>query len=311
MEFNSLKELGAYLREQREKKGISREEVAFSIKIGSRTLQALEEGDESKLPTKTYLRGFIQNYAKFLGLNVNEVMDVFQKIMGTTRPQPTITPVATPEATKEIVRKPIGDLKRLFTVAAILALIIITFLLDRAFKQREASQNGPVEVVTAESSPLPIGRASPSPTVSSTEAASGTTAASATPGTSQPTEAETSIAKATPTPTPASVVHATPKPVPTPVVKAPTASSAETTATGEKTPQEIIVEALDSVKLTVQIDNQAAKNISLRIDQIQTFRAKGSIKLSISNAGVVNVIHNGVDLGVPGNTGQPISLSFP
>ena len=76
-------------------------------------------------------------------------------------------------------------------------------------------------------------------------------------------------------------------------------------------PQEVIVEALDTVTLKVQIDELPPKVMTLNIDQIQTFKAKGSLKLTISNGGAVNVIHNGNDLGVPGNLGQAKTLTFP
>ena len=76
-------------------------------------------------------------------------------------------------------------------------------------------------------------------------------------------------------------------------------------------PQEIIVEALDKVTITVTVDNKAPEEISLNPDQIQTFKAKGKIKLVTPDGGAISVIHNGYDLGVPGNLGQPKTMVFP
>jgi cytoskeleton protein RodZ len=79
----------------------------------------------------------------------------------------------------------------------------------------------------------------------------------------------------------------------------------------ELVPQEVIVEALDQVTIKVTIDGNAQKEISMAPDQIQTFKARGKIKIVTPNGGGISVIHNGFDLGVPGNLGQPKTLVFP
>ena len=46
-------------------------------------------------------------------------------------------------------------------------------------------------------------------------------------------------------------------------------------------------------------------------DQIQTFKAKGKIKIFTPDGGAISIIQNGYDLGVPGNLGQPKTMVFP
>lgn len=82
-----MKKTGQILREAREARGISLQEVSVHLKINSRILRALEEGDRSQLPAKTFLRGFVQSYAQFLRLDGNEVLELFQAEMGTTHPK--------------------------------------------------------------------------------------------------------------------------------------------------------------------------------------------------------------------------------
>lgn len=60
--------LGAQLREERERRGLSLEEVSDRIKISGATLAAIEDGDEGKLPHPVYAKGFIRNYARLLDI---------------------------------------------------------------------------------------------------------------------------------------------------------------------------------------------------------------------------------------------------
>lgn len=82
-----MKKTGQLLKEARENKGISLQEVSIHLKISSRILRSLEEGDKDQLPAKTFLRGFVQSYAQFLKLDGAEVLELFQTEMGTTHPK--------------------------------------------------------------------------------------------------------------------------------------------------------------------------------------------------------------------------------
>ena len=58
---------GAVLAEARERQGLSRAEVAQRLHMSPFQIEALEVGDYSRLPTGTFLRGFVRNYAKIVG----------------------------------------------------------------------------------------------------------------------------------------------------------------------------------------------------------------------------------------------------
>jgi cytoskeletal protein RodZ len=66
-------ELGELLRETRESKGISLAEVEEVTRIRQRFLQALEEEDFAALPGEVFARGFLRNYAMYLGLDPQQV----------------------------------------------------------------------------------------------------------------------------------------------------------------------------------------------------------------------------------------------
>jgi len=99
-----MKRTGELLRRTREEKGLSVHEVGLFLKINPRILQAIEEGDQSQLPAKTFLRGFVQSYAKFLKLDPQEVLQIFAEEMSP--PKRVEDPLAT--APSPVVSEPVS-----------------------------------------------------------------------------------------------------------------------------------------------------------------------------------------------------------
>lgn len=62
------------LRGERERKGLSINDVASATSIRALYIEGLESGDYSKLPAEVYIKGFIRNYASYLGLDPKEMM---------------------------------------------------------------------------------------------------------------------------------------------------------------------------------------------------------------------------------------------
>lgn len=85
-----MKKTGAILKKTREEKGLSLHEIGLSLKINSKILRAIEEGDEKNLPAKTFLRGFVQSYSNYLHIDTQMVLQSFYEEMGSTTPQPFI-----------------------------------------------------------------------------------------------------------------------------------------------------------------------------------------------------------------------------
>jgi len=77
--------VGQRLREAREAKGLSVEDIAAQTRIPTRHLSSLEVGDWDKLPAATYSIGFAKNYAGVVGLDRTEIGDQLRAEMGGTR----------------------------------------------------------------------------------------------------------------------------------------------------------------------------------------------------------------------------------
>lgn len=81
-----MDEIGHILREARENKGLSLDDVQGKTRINVRYLTALENGQYSALPTPVHVRGFLRNYARFLGLEPQPLLDRYSANAGRDLP---------------------------------------------------------------------------------------------------------------------------------------------------------------------------------------------------------------------------------
>jgi cytoskeleton protein RodZ len=87
-----LQSLGAMLRQARESRAMSLQEVEQHTRIRVKFLQALESGDLSVLPSPIHAKGFLRNYAQFLHLDGNALAAQFAALTGAgSTPITTVT----------------------------------------------------------------------------------------------------------------------------------------------------------------------------------------------------------------------------
>lgn len=74
------------LKEIRKSYGLKIEDVSRATCISSRYLEAIEEGDFSKIPADIYTRGYIRGYANYLGVPLPEAFKEFETYLENKRP---------------------------------------------------------------------------------------------------------------------------------------------------------------------------------------------------------------------------------
>jgi Uncharacterized protein conserved in bacteria len=74
-----MKEIGEKLREAREAMGISIEEAAEDLKLRPSQLENIEEGNREAFKDIFYLKYFIRDYSKYLGLDYEEMVEDFNE----------------------------------------------------------------------------------------------------------------------------------------------------------------------------------------------------------------------------------------
>lgn len=75
-------ELARQLRAAREARGLSLDEAARHVRIRRRYLEAMEAGRFNELPDGPPARGFVRNYARFLGLDPESAISSFEAEVG-------------------------------------------------------------------------------------------------------------------------------------------------------------------------------------------------------------------------------------
>lgn len=110
--------IGETLRAARREKGLSLSDAAEATRIRARYLGALEDDEFEALGEDVYVRGFLRNYARYLGLEPEPLLSEYR---ASFQPPPEDVPVATPPAVPQ--RAPLPPVVR--TVAAAGALVLL------------------------------------------------------------------------------------------------------------------------------------------------------------------------------------------
>jgi cytoskeletal protein RodZ len=104
----SVGTLGKYLSSARELKGFDLHDAAQQTRISIQYLKALESEDFAKLPGEVFVRGFLKNYAKFLGLPEQDVLQKYGELRhaaaagaAAVSPQPAAAEQAPAPQTRE------------------------------------------------------------------------------------------------------------------------------------------------------------------------------------------------------------------
>src|SRR5262245_23645699 len=81
-----MSQLGERLHTARESQGIGLAQAAVETRILQRYLVALEDGDFQHLPGDVYARGFVRNYAVYLSLPAEELIELYRRERGMSEP---------------------------------------------------------------------------------------------------------------------------------------------------------------------------------------------------------------------------------
>lgn len=88
--------LGEVLRAAREAKGVDLARVERETKIRERYLSALERGEYRELPGAVYTKGFLRNYGAYLGLDPEDLIDLYRLETADLRSERAVTPTPRP-----------------------------------------------------------------------------------------------------------------------------------------------------------------------------------------------------------------------
>lgn len=71
--------IGKLLRDAREAKGIAIEDMAEKLHLLTDVVRGIEQCDFEEMPSRVFVRGYVRNYARLVGLNAQEMLDKFDQ----------------------------------------------------------------------------------------------------------------------------------------------------------------------------------------------------------------------------------------
>ena len=271
-------QLGALLREARERQGITLERVEEVTRIRRVFLEALEEERFDDLPGEAYAKGFVRNYALFLGLNPDEALAAYRAATGAPSTA-KIAPVLDRPLTRHSPRN-VGSAIFLFVMVVLVLGLVGWYVYSRFYLGVD---------------PLPALNVLKAPTVTPSRLAPTPTLTVMQTPTTQPTATATETAASTPTERPTETPTATPTNSPTP---APITGIRVDIQVVAKTYVEII---LDGKQTFVGILEQGDARV---------WSAEREFMMRVGNAGGLRLTVNGVEVGPLGKEGEVLNVRY-
>jgi cytoskeleton protein RodZ len=159
---------GAQLRAAREAAGWSQEAVAQQLKLAPRQVRAIEEDDYARLPGRTFVRGFVRNYARLLRLDPAQVLAALPRGDGTSPlDRPSLTAVSRPMVELPVASARRNSWTRWLIPFALLAIVaaagVYEFMRNAGVSRRPPAESAapPVPATPSTALPNPLAAAKP------------------------------------------------------------------------------------------------------------------------------------------------------
>jgi cytoskeletal protein RodZ len=304
-----MSSVGPYLRELREQRGVSLEEIARTTRVGRSYLEALEAGEFGKLPAPVFTRGFVLAYCQALGVAADEAL---ARYGGRAEPESDAPAAASTPTTAQAraAARARGPVLVSFVLLIVLgvALAAVALVLQsgrevddrRTDTARSARRETPRDAVRPEAAPTDkitatttTSAPSTTPSPMSSPAPSATAPTATAPVTRPSATAGDRSATVPPTVTPAPVPPA-----------APLTQQEVTGAIGAvNAPYRLIARTNATTWIRVRTDDGRQTEETLGPGQVREWVSNRPFTLSVGNAGGVKLELNGrtlPPLGPPG-----------
>lgn len=142
-----LSELGNRLKQEREEKNISLDDLQAITKIQKRYLIGIEEGNYSMIPGNFYVRAFIKQYAEAVNLNPEIIFEEYKNEVPSTYNDDLPEQLSRVKTHKELPKtasKLLELLPKLLTVAVIIVIAIVFWIWKQNAHVADPNNNDPV-----------------------------------------------------------------------------------------------------------------------------------------------------------------------
>ena len=167
-----MEEIGRTLRETRERLGLTLEEAERTIRIRASLLGALERGEFDSLPSATQARGFLHNYAEFLGIDPEALLRQYDESTQPKRRRSLVARGSSKPAdnkkTKRQTRMPSWFSTDIFVIATITlgVIVVLGWGGRKLFTSISSGEDAAAVESSADAISQPTATYTPSPAVS-------------------------------------------------------------------------------------------------------------------------------------------------
>lgn len=156
---------GDQLREARELKGLTVEDVAARLRIPARYVRALEQGDSGVLPEPTFVRGYVKSYARELGLDADALVAELAPSVEVKAPRPLLAVDGGTSGRKgSAARSPnfrAGSSRRRSWLVAVVVVVVLVLVVVFVALRGPATPSSPVAVEVPVAPATPAGDSAP------------------------------------------------------------------------------------------------------------------------------------------------------
>ena len=302
-----FKEIGQTLKTQRETLGLSLIDIERYTHVRLHYLQAIEEGNLSKLPSPVQGKGMIDNYARFLDLDNNAILMRFADGLQTQRSERQTVPAKTQSTSsaaaakknKKSEAKPIPGWRRFITPDLLIgstAILLIVILAVWGTSRIIAEKNAALEATAPSISEVLLETSSVTPDLSILSTSTRVINSSL-PGNTGENVPETAEAEN----------------VNYPPMEETTGEEivlSETAAVIDSNPLQVYIVARQRAYLNVIVDGDIEFNGRVSAGNAYPFSGQDSIEVTTGNAAALQIFFNQNDLGTIGSFGQVSRLIF-
>jgi cytoskeleton protein RodZ len=291
MRETGLPSFGEKLKQEREKRKITLEQISSSTKIGTRMLQALEEDKFNQLPGGIFNKGFVRAYSRLVGLDEDQTVAEYLQASGDA--PPPRTEIAAPEDEARENRENEERISRLEAAgdaparqlpwglfAAVLLLIALALALWSRRQHEQAGQSlhpAPTAARTLPAAPS----AAPSTNVTGKVS------------TGEPRTGETYEDSGSGSPKTVSPI---------------TGSAAATAATPDEF--SVVIQAREESWISITTDGKTAPSELLAAGSERVIRGQREIVIKTGNAGGLDFRFNGKKFDAGGKSGEVKTVTF-
>ena len=120
---------GTLLREAREARELSREDLARTLNLHVRIIEALERDDDAQLPGPAFVRGYLRSYARLMGLDPEPMLADHQARTGGVVPEVHASPrLEREDAQPGVVQQKPGLVMAIATIALVMVALAVLLI---------------------------------------------------------------------------------------------------------------------------------------------------------------------------------------